>query len=113
MRFANGKGLNGQGGDYCLSQPHNDAQARSLLGAEPILATIEHTSSSDGGSTDGTLEVLRAHAADPPPASEPADGGPYDALQQRVGAGHQDVIGFLHADDVYATPDALAHVARA
>lgn len=67
----------------------------------------------DGGSTDGTLEVLRAHAADLAAWVSEPDGGLYDALNKGLARATGDVIGFLHADDVYATPDALAHVARA
>ncbi len=53
----------------------------------------------DGGSTDGTLEVLRRY-----PhlrvISEP-DGGVYDALNKGLRLARGEVIGHLNSDDVY------------
>lgn len=66
----------------------------------------------DGGSTDGTLEVLRAHAGDLAAWVSEPDGGLYDALNKGLARASGDVIGFLHADDVYAGPEVLARVAR-
>jgi len=44
--------------------------------------------------------------------SEP-DRGIYDALNKGIARASGDVVGFLHADDVYASPDVLARVAEA
>lgn len=67
----------------------------------------------DGGSTDGSLEVLhRHHAGIATLVSEP-DRGLYDALNKGVRAATGDVIGFMHADDEFATPEALARIAQA
>ncbi len=41
--------------------------------------------------------------------SEP-DKGIYDALNKGIAHASGDVVGFLHADDLYAHPDVLAHV---
>src|SRR5438105_5470663 len=67
----------------------------------------------DGGSTDGTLGVLagsRSHLAKL--ICEP-DGGVYEALNKGIAASSGDVIGFLHADDEFATQSTIETVARA
>ena len=67
----------------------------------------------DGGSTDGTLEVL-ARIEDPRMSviSEP-DEGIYDAINKGLAAASGEVIGLMHADDVYASPQVLENVAGA
>jgi len=71
----------------------------------------------DGGSTDGTLEALRA-APDVRFISEPDEGRP-DAANKGVGMATGEVIGFLNADDRYesgalrAVGEALAGEPRA
>lgn len=70
----------------------------------------------DGGSADGTVELLRAFE----PRfggrlrwlSEP-DGGLYDALNKGVRRATGDVIGILNADDALAGDTVLAQVAEA
>jgi len=64
----------------------------------------------DGGSTDGTLEILHDHP-DLRVLSEP-DQGIYDALNKGIGLAEGDVIGFLNTDDLYE-PNVLGSVARA
>lgn len=66
----------------------------------------------DGGSTDGTLEILerfRAHLA--ALVSEP-DKGIYDAMNKGMARASGEVLCFLNADDQYAAPDALAEVVQ-
>ncbi|RKT45270.1 glycosyltransferase family 2 protein [Thiocapsa rosea] len=67
----------------------------------------------DGGSTDGTLAVLEAHRAGLAVLVSEPDGGIYDALNKGIGLASGDVVGFLHADDVYADTRVLARVADA
>jgi glycosyltransferase involved in cell wall biosynthesis len=67
----------------------------------------------DGGSTDGSLDVLDQHkAAIRKIVSEP-DGGLYDALNKGLRHASGDVVGFMHADDEFASPHALARIAAA
>lgn len=65
----------------------------------------------DGGSTDGTLEVL-AHYADVVKVlvSEP-DKGLYDAMNKGIRLATGDVVGILNSDDFYTSDDVLAAIA--
>jgi glycosyltransferase len=65
----------------------------------------------DGGSTDGSLEIVERERAGIAKLLPGPDGGLYDALNKGIRAATGDVVGFMHADDVYATPEALARVA--
>lgn len=67
----------------------------------------------DGGSTDGTREVLeRFRPAIGVLVSEP-DHGIYDALNKGFARASGDVVGLLHSDDFFATERALESVAGA
>lgn len=73
----------------------------------------------DGGSTDGTLQVLYSclnafprsgyHALC---SSEP-DRGIYDALNKGLARATGEVIGLMHSDDFFADTEVLANVAAA
>jgi glycosyltransferase involved in cell wall biosynthesis len=67
----------------------------------------------DGGSTDGTLEIVRAwekHAIRL--VSEP-DEGLYDAMNKGLVLASGDVIGFLNSDDFYSDASVLKRIAGA
>jgi len=67
----------------------------------------------DGGSTDGTVELLQRRAAEDARmrwVSEP-DEGQADALNKGVAMAGGEVIGWLNSDDLYL-PGALARVAE-
>jgi len=66
----------------------------------------------DGGSTDGTLKLVQECGCVDHLSSEP-DEGIYDALNKGIRLATGDIIGFLHADDVLATPEALTRIAEA
>jgi glycosyltransferase involved in cell wall biosynthesis len=66
----------------------------------------------DGGSTDGTIDILRGSRWVSSWISEP-DFGIYDAMNKGLRLATGDVVGFLNADDVYATPTALSQIAQA
>ena len=60
----------------------------------------------DGLSSDTTLEIVK----DQSPASRvisEKDSGLYDALNKGIKAASGDVVGILHADDYYASPQVL------
>ncbi len=67
----------------------------------------------DGGSTDGSVELLQRWADRLGHFVSEPDRGLYDAVNKGVAAATGDAIGILGADDVYATPATLAHVAQA
>ncbi len=67
----------------------------------------------DGGSTDGTLAVIAAHADRRTRLVSGPDNGIYDALNKGYERASGDVIGILHSDDVLASRLVLARVARA
>lgn len=65
----------------------------------------------DGGSKDHTLEVIAKEGAHVAKLVSERDRGIYDAMNKGIALATGDVIGFINADDFYATPDALATVA--
>jgi glycosyltransferase involved in cell wall biosynthesis len=67
----------------------------------------------DGASTDGTWDAIQAHGLDRLVAISEPDLGIYDALNKGIARSSGDVIGFLHADDLFASPDVLSWVAEA
>ena len=67
----------------------------------------------DGASTDGTVAVLEAHRDRLAVLVSEPDRGIYDALNKGIARATGEVVGFLHADDIYAGPEVLAHVAAA
>lgn len=67
----------------------------------------------DGVSRDGTINVLQAHCGQLAVLLSEPDKGIYDALNKGIALSSGDVVGFLHADDLYAHNDVLAHVAAA
>ena len=66
----------------------------------------------DGVSTDGTLEILQKQRHRLAVLISERDRGVYDALNKGLKHCTGGVIGFLHADDIYAAPDVLSRVAR-
>jgi glycosyltransferase len=67
----------------------------------------------DGGSTDGTLSLLAASRCHLAKLICEPDRGVYDALNKGIRAASGDVIGFMHADDEFASDRTIEHVARA
>lgn len=67
----------------------------------------------DGGSTDGTLDVLGRLSDERTRLVSGRDSGIYDALNRGLARTTGEVVGLLHSDDLYAAPDILAHVAAA
>lgn len=66
----------------------------------------------DGGSTDGTAEVLSKWNEHRITWSSGPDRGMYDAMNKGIGLSTGEIIGFLNADDVYADRQVLADIAE-
>ena len=62
---------------------------------------------SDGGSTDGTVELIKKHAASIAWWRSAEDAGIYDAWNQALDHANGDYVCFLGADDTWETADTL------
>ena len=67
----------------------------------------------DGGSTDGTLEVLGKYKDRISVFVSEPDKGIYDALNKGVSLASGDIVGFLHSDDVFFDNKSLIKIAAA
>ncbi len=67
----------------------------------------------DAGSTDGTLALLESNRHGIAKIVSEPDQGIYDGLNKGIRHASGDVVGFMHADDAYASCHALERVARA
>lgn len=67
----------------------------------------------DGASVDGTVEILHERRSSLACYVSEPDRGIYDALNKGILCSTGDVVGFLHADDLYAHAGVLTDVARA
>lgn len=67
----------------------------------------------DGASTDGTIAIIDRYIDQIATFKSERDQGIYDALNKGIRLSTGDVIGFLHADDLYASRDVLSKVAKA
>jgi len=65
----------------------------------------------DGGSSDGTHNILAKYAENVDKMVSEPDNGIYDAMNKGINMAKGDIIGFLNADDVYADKDILEQVA--
>ncbi|WMN87521.1 glycosyltransferase [Vibrio parahaemolyticus] len=64
----------------------------------------------DGASKDNTLDVVRDNCSRVSKIISEPDKGIYDALNKGIQAATGDVIGFLHSDDLFAYPGAVADI---
>lgn len=67
----------------------------------------------DGGSTDNTLEVVAAEGQHVANLVSEKDKGIYDAMNKGIALASGEVLGFINADDFYASTIVLADVAAA
>lgn len=67
----------------------------------------------DGASTDGTLKILEPYRQRLGLLISECDRGIYDALNKGITHATGDIVGFLHADDVFEDNEVLAKVAAA
>lgn len=64
----------------------------------------------DGGSTDGTLDILRAHSSHLSCWISEPDNGTYDAMNKGIHLASGDVIAILNSDDFYVHSEVIAQV---
>lgn len=67
----------------------------------------------DGGSTDGTLEIIQQRAQPNTSLVSEPDHGIYDAINRGIRRSTGDIIGLMHSDDVFAHSGVLKRVAVA
>jgi len=80
---------------------------RSILGQS--YKDIEHIII-DGGSTDGTLDVIYSYKDKIAKIVSEPDNGIYDALNKGIGLASGEIIGILHSDDFYAHDRVIENV---
>ena len=66
----------------------------------------------DGGSTDGTLDVIKKHKDNIAKIISEPDNGIYDAMNKGIRAATGDVIGILNSDDMYADEFVIENVVK-
>lgn len=64
----------------------------------------------DGGSTDGTCDILDRYRDSFGSYVSARDGGIFPALNRGLSMATGDYVGFLHSDDMFASPDSLARL---
>lgn len=67
----------------------------------------------DGASSDGTLDVVRQHGKHAMRVLSEPDRGIYDAMNKGLALATGDLVGFLNADDMLATPDTATAIVAA
>ena len=73
---------------------------------------IEHTIQ-DGGSNDGSLDIIKDNSDVRTFLQSMPDGGIYDAINKGISRAQGDVIGLLHSDDFLASKDVISKIANA
>lgn len=66
----------------------------------------------DGGSTDGTLEILERYSDKVDRLVTGPDKGLYDAMNKGLALASGDVIGILNSDDIYQDENVISDVAN-
>lgn len=66
----------------------------------------------DGGSTDGTVEIINRHIDKISRFISEPDKGIYDALNKGLSIASGDIIGLLHSDDIFASNMVIEKIAE-
>jgi glycosyltransferase len=90
------------------SKPHIETCMRSVL--SQTYRNIEYIII-DGGSTDGTIEIIKKYGNKVTKWISEPDNGIYDAMNKGIRKASGDVIGILNADDIYANDKVIEKVA--
>jgi glycosyltransferase involved in cell wall biosynthesis len=80
--------------------------------SEQLYPHIEHLVI-DGGSTDGTLDIVKSWMGHEISLVSGPDLGIYDAMNKGISMAHGDVIGFLNSDDRFADVGVVGLIAHA
>lgn len=88
-----------------LAQAIRSVQSQSYQNIEHVIQ--------DGGSTDGSLDIIRDISDANTSLQSAPDGGIYDAINKGIARARGDVIGLLHSDDFLASTDVIAKIADA
>jgi glycosyltransferase len=89
----------------------NIAQAIESVSSQTY-KNIEHIII-DGGSTDGTIDVVNTFKNQLAVVVSEKDNGIYDGLNKGIALATGDIIGFLHSDDLYEDEFVIEKVAAA
>ena len=66
----------------------------------------------DGGSTDGTIEIINKYKSKISKFISEKDKGIYDGMNKGIKLATGDIIGILNSDDVYASDDVIEAVVK-
>lgn len=118
-----GRRINGRGHEVQLGLPLVSVVTVVFNGAETlectILSVLEQTYENieyiivDGGSTDGTQEVIRRYDERIDCWVSEKDAGIYDAMNKGIELASGAYIGLLNSDDFFSSPDAVRHIVQA
>lgn len=91
-------------GEAFLQECFNSVMAQTYPDVEYLVI--------DGGSTDRTLNIIEENQSYIDYFISEKDKGLYDAINKGIQRATGEVIGILNADDLFASPDVLASVAK-
>lgn len=72
---------------------------------------VEHVIQ-DGGSKDGTLDVINRVSGAGVQLESARDGGIYDGINKGISRTTGDIVGLMHSDDLFANSQVLSHLAK-
>src|SRR5436305_11530477 len=72
-------------------------------------ANIEHIIV-DGGSTDGTLDIIKKYDRHIAKWKTEKDRGMYDAINKGISMATGDILGILNSDDIFASSDVIGAI---
>ena len=91
-------------GAHLIERALDSVRAQTLVRKELVIW--------DGGSTDGTVDILRRRSDEIAFWTSAPDAGLYDAWNKALPHCRGEYVGFIGCDDVFATPHALERLAE-